>query len=264
MLSDKILEKIKETRIAPKSRWKFLLKNYLVWASGILFLIIGSMSVAVIIYIVRNNDWDISSQITNSLAKFILITLPYFWIIFLIIFSVVIYFNFKQTKRGYKYPSYVIVLGVALISVVFGTMFYNVGLGQAIENVVSEKVPIYRNHLDLRAKVWDQPEKGLLRGVVEKVNEENLHIKNFEGKIWVIKNKLRKENFNFKKGEHLKILGEKINDENFDANDIRPFLKKRKNLIQRIKDKQLFLQKDVQIENEQINERKNNNLRINK
>lgn len=220
-LSEKILKEIKEKKITPKPKWEFLLKDYLVWVSGILSLVVGSISFAVAIFVIRHNDWDIGMRMAGSIWKFALLTLPYFWFICLGVFAFLIYYNFKHTKSGYKYPFYVIVFGVIFLSVVLGVLFYGIGLGQAVENVFLRKMPFFREHFDPRFRIWNQPERGFLMGEVEELkNGEGFRIKDFKDREWFIQNLPG----NLKEGDMLKIIGEKINEENFKATEVRPFL----------------------------------------
>lgn len=231
-LSEKILEEIKEKKITPKPRWGFLLKNYLIWISGIFSLIIGSLSFAVAIFAIRHNDWDMSRRMVGSVWKFALLTLPYLWIICLGIFAFLIYYNFKHTKSGYKYPFYIVVFGVVFLSIIFGVLFYGIGLGQAVENAFLRKMPFFREHLDPRFRIWNQPERGFLMGEVEAPKEgKGFRIRDFRNKEWFIKSMPK----NLKKGEIFKIIGKKIDDENFEASEIRPFNQRARGLFYNLK-----------------------------
>ena len=55
-ISKQVLEKIKDKKIKPKSKWEFLLKDYVWWFLGILALNIGGLAFSVIIYFLVNND----------------------------------------------------------------------------------------------------------------------------------------------------------------------------------------------------------------
>lgn len=221
MFCDEVCQKIKEENIKPKPKWQFLAKKYLVWASGILSLLIGSLSFAIIIFLVRNNDWDLINYLGMSKLKFALVSIPYFWIISSFIFLFLIYFNFKHTKDGYKYNCYKIFFGVIFLSVVFGSLFYNVGLGQALENKILEKVPVYAKFLNPQAKIWNQPEKGLLLGEIKEMQDEKfLEIKNYKGEIWKVEKKLL-INDNFKMGDKIKMIGKQIREREFEPTELR-------------------------------------------
>src|SRR3989339_797248 len=94
-IPNQVLEKIKN--IKPTPRWQFLLRDY-------------------------------------SVLKFLLITLPYFWLVFLLLFLLAAYYNFKNTKQGYKFPFYKISLISILSSMLIGVFLYNLGIAQAIED----------------------------------------------------------------------------------------------------------------------------------
>ena len=79
-IPNQVLEKIKNIR--PTPRWQFLLRDYSVWILGAVSLALGSLSFSVVLFMLANNDWDIYSEISNSFFKFLLITLPYFWLVF--------------------------------------------------------------------------------------------------------------------------------------------------------------------------------------
>ena len=69
-----ILEKIQELKIKPRARWHFLLKNYAIWISGILALLVGAASFSVIIYLSSYNDFAIRQDIHKSLGEMLLLT----------------------------------------------------------------------------------------------------------------------------------------------------------------------------------------------
>jgi len=165
-LSKEILGKIAEEGIKPKPRWQFLLKDYSIWASGVLALVIGGLAMAVVIYLLRYNDWSVYSQITDSFINFILLTMPYFWLLFLGIFILIVNYNLKHTKKGYKYPLPMIVGATIFISILMGGLFYKVGLGQAIDDILGEKAPLYTKLFNRQIEMWNNPEKGRLIGMV--------------------------------------------------------------------------------------------------
>ena len=77
-IAKKVLEQIKSKGILPKPRWRFLLKDYLIWLFFGLTIIVGSLASSIIIFMVRSNDWDLYNRLH---LPFFLKTLPYFWII---------------------------------------------------------------------------------------------------------------------------------------------------------------------------------------
>ena len=84
-ISRDVLKTIEEKHIKPKPRWTFLLKDYAIWILGAFSLIVGSLAFSVIIYMLKNNDWEVYRHLSGSLPGFVVITMPYFWLIFLAI-----------------------------------------------------------------------------------------------------------------------------------------------------------------------------------
>ncbi|MFH1661737.1 MAG: hypothetical protein ABIA02_01415 [Candidatus Falkowbacteria bacterium] len=219
-----ILDKIKKDRINPKPRWQFLLKDYFIWILSFLFLIIGSFAVSVIIFLVKNNDWDIYEHVNNSFLEFALSSLPYFWIALLIIFILSSYYNFKHTKKGYKYQFYFVIAGGILFSILFGILLFNFGAGPGIDNIFTENISFYEKMVNKRKTRWTSDEKGFLAGKVISDYEMNkFQILDLRERIWDVENK---ECWDIKRniilGDYLRIIGEKKGENIFEAHKIMP------------------------------------------
>ena len=219
-LSEKILEKIKEKNITPKPKWTFLLKDYSIWLLSVGSLIIGSLAVSVIIFLVRNDDWDVYKHINDSLGQFILLTLPYFWIIFLIIFILAANYNIKHTKKGYKYELHTLVFSGVAISLLLGVFLHNFGVGHAIDKILTHKMPVYTKVIQGKHGRWADPEKGLLAGQIIKIeNKDKFKLKDLKENTWVI---VKTDNtfvkmVEIKIDERVRIIGAKQGDNVFQA-----------------------------------------------
>ena len=225
IISKKILNTIKEKKILPKPRWEFVLKNYFVWSIGILALIVGSLAFSVIIYMSKYNDWDVYQSIESNLVKFILMTLPYFWLICLILFIIVAFYNFKHTKKGYRFNLTTIIIAIISISLLSGVLLYNFGLGHAIDKLSTERLPFYEKLMNNRRAIWQNPNKGfLICEVIEVVDDKNIITEDPTGNIWniIIKDTLPNFSNIIQKGDKVKIIGEKQNDNLFYAKMIMP------------------------------------------
>ncbi len=221
----KLLAKIKGEKISPRPRWQFLLKNYVVWLAGLVSLLIGAAAISVMIYLFKFNDWEIYDQTKKSFLEFFVLTLPYFWIIFLSLFIFIISYNFKHTKKGYRYS--IILLGGAsiMLSVFLGAIFYVAGLGEKLDNILGSGAPFYDQVINRHIDFWSQPSEGRLSGLVIGLTEDGKFIlidrgqeewlvsvensKPFSGTIIVI-------------GQPIRLLGEEIGDHAFRADKILP------------------------------------------
>ncbi len=225
----KLVEKIKEEKIAPKPRWHFLLKNNVVWAIGALSLLIGAAAVSVMIYLLKYNGWELQEQTHKSLLEFFLLTLPYFWIIFLGIFIFILYYNLKHTKKGYRYPVWFIAVSGILSSIILGSIFYLLGVGQKIDNVLGERAPLYETVINRQIFFWFNPEEGRLAGIVaSEVADGNFYIVDPEGNTWQISSSVNSDDPHFldflKAGEPISLIGQVIDDNRFKADVIRPLV----------------------------------------
>ena len=228
---EKLSSKLKAENIKPYPRWRFLLKDYVVVAAGTVSLLIGAVAVTVMIYLFRNNDWDLQVEMQPNFWKFLLLTLPYFWIIFLGIFIFIIYYNFRHVRRGYRYSAFTIVSGGVLASVILGSIFYSLGLGQKIDDVLGAQAPFYERIMNRQIGLWCQPEEGFLMGkIIESDIGNNFNILDLEGEEWqIITNNIMDSNrYNnipremLELGEAVHLLGEIVGDHQFQLKDIRP------------------------------------------
>ncbi|MEI7620596.1 MAG: hypothetical protein WCJ57_03440 [Candidatus Falkowbacteria bacterium] len=225
----KLVDKINEAKISPKPRWYFLLKNYAIWAAGFLALLAGSLAVSVMIYLIRYNGWETRIETHKSLWEFLLMTLPYFWIIFLGIFVFILYYNFKHTKGGYRYPVYLVAIFSVLVSIILGAAFYFLGLGQKIDNILGERAPLYEKVLNPQMAFWFNPEEGRLVGIIaSEVVDNNFHIIDPSGSAWQILGREDKKdshlNSLLKAGQPVNIVGYVVEENNFQAENIRPIV----------------------------------------
>ena len=223
--SEKVLEKIKEKKITPKPKWQFLLKDYLVWGLGALALFIGGMAFSVIIYMFIYNDWNVYAQVSNSLLEFVFLTLPYFWIVVLVLFILVVNYNLRHTKKGYRYPVSSILVATIVISVVLGVVFFGAGMGQAIDDALGQKAPFYEKIINRRVQLWDKAQSGFMAGVVnEIISEDSFTLITRSKQEWLISAPAAylPPEFEVDVGTALKLFGEKSGTSTFNASKILP------------------------------------------
>lgn len=221
---DKLVDRIKQEKISPYPRWRFLLKDYTVWLTGALALICGSLAVTVMIYLLRYNNWEIRESTHKSLGEFILLTMPYFWLIFLGLFIFILYLNIKHTKKGYRYPVWLIALAAILASIFIGSLLSLTNLGERIDNIFGSKAPFYDRVINRQMHFWSQPEEGRLIGLVQVVSSTgSFLIIDPQGQSWEIISPERELPLGLlSQGVPLNLIGE-VNDlGQFEVDVIRP------------------------------------------
>ncbi|PLX20644.1 hypothetical protein C0584_05385 [Candidatus Parcubacteria bacterium] len=224
-LSQKVLESIKKHKIIPKPKWTFLLRNYVVWFAGLISLVIGALALSVIIYMLRYNGWEEYHYISDSIPQFILLTLPYFWIVFLIIFVLVADYYIRHTNKGYRYRLPVVVLISVFASVLLGGIFYKIGMGQAIDDILGSRAPFYKEIINRKPLFWNNPEKGYLTGqVMGIVSDAEFNFRDAENVDWLIVYN-KEEIFRMPKLENnmkISLIGNILSNNIFEAKDFRP------------------------------------------
>lgn len=215
--------RIKGEGIKPISRQVFSIKRVLIIFIVIISLVIGALAFSLILSALFNNDWDLYNKFG---LNFILRTLPYFWFMSLIIFTILGEYYYRKTLLGHR-RQFIVIMGVYMISTVaFGSVLYLVGVGNYIEQSLFEKAPNYRNFIINRHEFWSHPEVGLLSGKIILIVDNQLTIIDSENFIWIIKmdNAVINEPLELKVGGRVNIIGVIIDVNVFDADEIRPWM----------------------------------------
>ncbi len=235
-LSQKVLTDIKEQKIAAKPRWEFLLKDYFIWFLFVISVIVGSLAVSVIIFVYRNNALSLMMKrlgISEDMFE-----LPYFWLLILLVFIVIAYYNFHHTKQGYKYSVYWVMLASVLVSILGGTALYFLKGGQQLEQAVYQRLPLYQKMVEKKGKLWLDPEQGRLAGVIvsdiyQQDETVNFELKSVNGDKWNVACD-HSEDFNqglFRPGIRVIIFGQVQPPNNFYAEEIMPWFAPKERVI---------------------------------
>lgn len=222
--SEKLINKITEGDIKPRPRWHFVFENYIFWSVFFVFTLFGSTAFSVILYVATESDFDLLISLSSSKIQLLIVSLPFLWIFFLVIFLAVSIFGVRHTKTGYRYSLLKILGANILLSILLGGLFFSAGGAQKIENIFAEKVSIYRSVEEHKISRWSHPENGFLAGMIlENKNGEIILMEDFSGKQWEIniQNAIVRSRVFLEPEEKIKIIG-KIAEENiFTAEEIR-------------------------------------------
>lgn len=220
--SEEIFNKIKEEGITPKPKWQFLLKNYFIWGVFVFSVVLGSVSLSVAIFFIKNNDWDVYRYLGGNFATQMFGDLPYLWIVFMFFFLGLAYYNARHTEQGYKYKAYSLILISILASFLGGTALAYQKIGHIIDGYVADRLPYYQGYDYKMSRVWNNPQKGLLGGRVVKIDGPyNVYVE-LNNKPWVVEiNKDIVEASNISTGTQIKLIGKECGDVCFFADEIR-------------------------------------------
>lgn len=186
--SEKILKRIDQEKIAPRSRWYFVSHNMFVWATGVLALLLGAGVFAIVLFRIIHTDFYAYTFAGDTPLQSIMEWLPLFWFIFFGVFVYASYRYFQKTDHGYKYPVWVISLVVCAASIILGAFVFSVGVVPKIERALTVHVPGYYPFEKIRAERTVRPHKGHIAGEVLWTNsvDQLFALRDFTGKEWYI------------------------------------------------------------------------------
>jgi hypothetical protein len=168
-LAKRVLGRIDLERLAPRPRWEFLLKNYVLWGLGALAVVFGALAFSATLFEIQSADWQLSPATHPDSFSFFIETAPFFWIIALALFTLLGYLYVRRTQHGYRYPLMAIMFGAVALSLVCGTGLFAAGYGGTVEESLGDHPGLYRPILAQERSWWAAPEKGLLGGDVATV-----------------------------------------------------------------------------------------------
>lgn len=225
-ISQIVKEKIKNNDIKPIPKWHFLLKHGFLWILLLILIIVAAVAVGVAIFEFSDVEWDLRPMLGIPLLPFIFRVFPYFWLLLCGAIAALAYFNFMATPKGYKFPSYQIVLFGILVIILTGTAFHYLGMTRGIRDRAFE-TPFINNFMHNKEAIWNMPENGLLAGVIIEYDQTSAAIRSFDGKDWIVNIEELKlpQNNKIEEGQKVKIIGKKTGDGQFKAVEARPWMK---------------------------------------
>lgn len=223
-ISKKVLDNINTNKLKPIPKYVFALRDIVVAISAILFVLLGIISVSLIAFNIFNQDWDIYKNLNESFVAYLILYIPYLWIILSIIFIIITILNIKKSKNGYKYSSIGVILACIIIPIIAGLVVNESGLGSFIDEYLGTRLSGYKTVEDKKNDIWNQPENGLLSGEIVSVADETIIIKTNDTMSWTVEYSQAniKGNANIEIGTKIKLIGI-VEGEIFKVKEIRPW-----------------------------------------
>lgn len=225
-ISTKVMRQVEDQKLAPKARWRFLLKDWVFWSAYAAALILGSLATAAAIFIWTDFDWSAMPLLNRTWFEGALTALPYFWLAAFGALAALAYVNFRHTERGYRLRAPLLVLANIVFSLLLGAAFYYAGLGQIMDRNFAGRVPFYRGAEAERRTVWSRPEQGLLSGEIVAAEADGaIKLRDWDGKTWTVRvgSAFWRPMAGHGVGDKIKAIGRIDGDAAFEAEEIRPW-----------------------------------------
>ncbi|MDD3774204.1 MAG: hypothetical protein PHW50_02930 [Patescibacteria group bacterium] len=225
-ISKKTLEKIKQNRISLRPKWFFKFKNYIFWSLFVLSILFGGLSVATLIYQYQKADsFSAYYYVHHSFLKAVILSLPYFWLVIILIFIGLAIYDFYLTKKSYRFNAFFMFIASFIISLALGIILFYGGIGKKIDQKLTQDFSFYRQISQQKEKIWNQPDRGLLAGKILEIKDQQIFVlQDLGGVIWEIDYQKVKifGRAKIEVNEEIKIIGERQSDNTFLALQIRP------------------------------------------
>lgn len=222
---EKIIKQIDQQDLKPKPKWYFNLKNLGFWTLFIGSILIGAIAFSIILYSIHQSDFLLLDHWGHSGTESILIMLPYLWLTLLFLFSIVAFFSFKKFKKAYKFNFASILSINFILSAVLGTILFLSNGSHLLDKAFNNTFQNYRSVEDYKKERWLNPDGGLLAGTVQSFDDETLTLVDFNNTSWTIdiSNAFIAPILKLEENEKVKIVGKKVDNQIFKANEIRPW-----------------------------------------
>lgn len=214
-IQSKVLARIKEHHITPRGRWKFIMRQTLLWVPGIIVTIIGTFAVAGILFGLTHAGWEYRPYTRMTTWELFARMIPLVWLIGIALFASLIVRTLRMTARGYRYTSELIIITSCGISLVGGIALFITDMTIARNSIIR-----FETEHKQRA-LWDSPDDGRISGIVS-ISESNTYITDRSGIRWTIMTDELADSSRLVHGESVRVVGINRNGQ-FIACDVFPW-----------------------------------------
>ncbi|HUZ92705.1 MAG TPA: hypothetical protein VNG29_01770 [Candidatus Paceibacterota bacterium] len=148
--SKKVIEEIHERQVTHRPKWHFLIKNISVWVSLAAAVFFGALSLSIEESVIEKGG-GVRSLLGPGALRSLFQGVSLLWIVFTVLFIVLAFLNLRLTREGYRYGRWWVVLGIFLVVVTFGLLFYQEGIGDRAESTIEHNSFYHDNFLPIRS-----------------------------------------------------------------------------------------------------------------
>lgn len=160
-----LLSRIEHEHVCPRSRLFFLGREFLLWSLWLLSVVVGALAVAVTLFVVLHTQYAFYEATHENFFTFMIEALPYLWILTFVVMVYAAVYQIRHTKRGYRYPLWMIMASSVVLSFASGSALQLFGFGYELDEVLGEHMLLYTSQKKFDERLWQDPDDGRLVGV---------------------------------------------------------------------------------------------------
>ncbi|HPQ21063.1 MAG TPA: hypothetical protein PK147_04385 [Saprospiraceae bacterium] len=222
---NEIIEKIKNEDIEPTPKWYFKLRKGYWLVLFLFFILIGSIAFSIILFAIREVDFNLLTHMGHSTGELILALVPLIWIVLLVLFLSGSLYAIYHTDKGYKFRFIELIAANVSLSVLIGTFIFLVGGAQWLETSFALKTEFYESIESRKEKIWHNPDAGSIVGVIKEVDENRIIISDIDDQEWSVNidKAIIPRSVFLEIGEKIKIEGTVISKQDIEAINLYPW-----------------------------------------
>jgi len=221
-IKENVLQTIREKHITPLSRWKFTVRNGLMWVLIYTCAVLVIILISISMFHLGNGNNAIFDDLETPMTDQIITIIPLFWIGTTFILALIAFLIFKKTV-GYRRATMHFASLFLLVATICGAIIYITHGAEYLERAVGS-IPYYDNLIPTKRILWSHEEKGMLGGtVVTDSTTTPFSMRDFDGDIWLITGPVyeAEDDVVIGKGVKLGIIGRVVQPRVFEAIEIR-------------------------------------------
>jgi len=176
-----VLDEIEQKHLAPKATWWFWLRYGYIWLVSVLMVFVGALAAAATLFVFRTVQWELYEATHDSFFSFLMDVVPVLWITLVVGALIATYYGIRKTKYGYKYNLLFITCTVVASSILLGIVLFHFGFGRVVDRGFGGRIPMHEGIEMSTQRFWDNPQRGLLLGVVSVDDEQGFVITDTRG-----------------------------------------------------------------------------------
>ncbi|MCA9354225.1 MAG: hypothetical protein KC877_01765 [Candidatus Kaiserbacteria bacterium] len=163
-LKTSIFERIESEQVSPRSRWFFHSRECVVWFFWGISVLIGALAVGISLFVMIHHQYALYEATHENFFTFLVDVLPYLWFMVFGLMIAVAVFNLRHTKRGYRWPMWMIIASSMVFSFAGGSAIHLFGLGHEVDELLGSHLGMYTSQSKLEQIMWQVPSEGRLIG----------------------------------------------------------------------------------------------------